>query len=368
MTEKSLIYTNSKGKKFKGYLIINDSKLNGTLSYMLAVPENLEEGKELIVESLNFEGTDIIDSISQKAYKDLIDELEIIDDAPIMIPFLPDVEGGRPYYQQLSRECFVNSKQSEYTIDYPRVDLQVINSIEDAKQIIEQATSKKVAKKVFLNGYSSSGVFAQRFALIHPEIVSRALIGGAAGSIPLPTEEFPYPIGIKDFKELFGREFNEEEYKKIKFAYYVGELEAKDPAWEFDTYGNPIKRDSKGTAIDSSQIIPPMHDMSFMKRSIDTEIGILQREKLGQDIQERWKNCIEYYKQNGYSITHKIYRGAEHKGIYFKNMNLFADIVLKEMKSFYESGTEFAQDISSVEEISMKPQRERDNKTKEIEL
>ena len=32
----------------------------------------------------------------------------------------------------------------------------------------------KVNDKIFLNGYSSSAVFAQRFSLIHPEIIETA--------------------------------------------------------------------------------------------------------------------------------------------------------------------------------------------------
>ena len=53
--------------------------------------------------------------------------------------------------------------------------------------------------RIFLNGYSSSGVFAQRFALLHPEIVETACIGGASGSIPIPTEKIAYPIGIANY-------------------------------------------------------------------------------------------------------------------------------------------------------------------------
>lgn len=123
-----------------------------------------------------------------------------------------------------------------------------------------------------------------RFALIHPEIVGRALIGGASGSIPLPTQYMDYPLGIKDFKELFGTEFNEEEYKKIQFAYYVGEMEAKRPATEYDTEGKRIQRDEHGQMIDTSQIIPPMHDMSYFPRSID----VRERKKTKTNFRSRF--------------------------------------------------------------------------------
>lgn len=351
-------YVNSNGKNFLGYLIEGD-KESGVLPYILVVPEDLESGRELIVESLNFEGSNNINIISQKAVEELKGIVELIDDSPILIPFIPNARGGIPYYHQLSRECFQEASNGEYEISYPRIDMQVINTINNAKQRIKQTTQKEVADKIFLNGYSSSGVFAQRFALIHPEIVGRALIGGASGSIPLPTTDFEYPLGVKDFEELFGKEFNEDEYRKIQFAYYVGELEAKDPAWERDIEGNPIERNQNGQIINHNQIIPPMHDMSYYPRSIDIQRGRHQRQILGEDLSERHKNCLQYYENNGYNITSKIYRGAEHRGILSRSNPSFNSLI-RDIMRFYKYGEKFPEDISGVQEISMKPQRKRE--------
>lgn len=351
-------YENSKGKKFTGYLTLGE---NSTLPYILVIPENLAEGKEVIVESLNFEGTNIIDKIVPHVIEELKGMVEVIDDAPILIPFTPDEESGIPYYQQLSRECFQKAVDGAYEIHYPRIDLQIINTIDNGKNKITKETGINVANKIFLNGYSSSGVFAQRFALIHPEIVGRVLIGGASGSIPLPTTDFEYPLGIKDFKQLFGKDFNENEYKKIQFGIYVGELEAKTPAWEYDIDGKPIQRNQNGQVINHNQIIPPMHDMSYYPRSIDTQRGKYQRQILGEDLSQRHKNCIEYYEKNGYNITSKIYRSAEHKGI-FSRSNPSFETLLKDITLFYRNGEKFTKDIVGVEEISMKPQRQREQK------
>lgn len=351
-------YENSKGKKFTGYLSEGEE---GALPYVLVIPEDFATGKELVVESLNFEGTNIINKIVPHVIEQLKGMVEVIDDAPILIPFTPDVRGGIPYYQQLSRECFQEASNGEYKIGYPRVDLQIINTINNAKDKIQQETERKVADKIFLNGYSSSGVFAQRFALIHPEIVGRALIGGASGSIPLPTTDFEYPLGIKDFRQLFGVEFNENDYRKIQFAYYVGELEARTPAWERDMGGKPIERDQNGQIINPNQIIPPMHDMSYYPRSIDIQRGKYQRQMLGEDLSQRHKNCIEYYEKNGYNITSKIYREAEHRGI-FSISNPSFETLVRDVILFYRKGEGFAKDITGVEEISMKSQRQREQK------
>lgn len=355
-------YENSKGKNFKGYIFLGEKPV---LPYILVIPEELGEEKELVVESLNFEGTNIIDKIASHVIEQLKGMVEIIDDAPILIPFTPDVRGGVPYYQQLSRECFEEANNGEYKIQYPRVDLQIIDTINNAKNKIKQKTGRGVADKIFLNGYSSSGVFAQRFALIHPEIVGRVLIGGASGSIPLPTHDFDYPLGIKDFRELFGANFNETEYRKIQFAYYVGELETNTPAWERDIEGRPIERNQEGQIINHNQIIPPMHDMSYYPRSIDMRRGKNQRQILGEDLSQRHKNCIEWYKNNGYNITSKIYRGAEHRGIFSRSNPCF-ETLLRDIILFYRNGESFAKDITGVEEISMKPQRQREEKLDKI--
>lgn len=84
-------YENSKGKKFKGYLALG---ANAVLPYILVIPEDLDEEKEVVVESLNFEGTNMIDKITQYVIEQLKDMVEVIDDAPILIPFTPDVRGG----------------------------------------------------------------------------------------------------------------------------------------------------------------------------------------------------------------------------------------------------------------------------------
>lgn len=107
-------YTNSNGKNFVVYPIQGNQ--NDTLSYMLVIPEGLQDGKELVVESLNYEGTNIFENIVQHEQNNIRRMLEIVEDAPIMIPFLPDVKGGRPYYQQLSRECFEESVDDEYSV------------------------------------------------------------------------------------------------------------------------------------------------------------------------------------------------------------------------------------------------------------
>jgi len=139
-------YVNSAGKKFTVYLV-EGSRENETLPYVLAIPEDLQEGKELLVETLNLEGTDMLERRVQRVKEDLPNLLEIYDTAPIMIPFLDDVREGVPYYQQLSRECFVESTDDFYRIDYPREDHLLANTIKNGQGLAEKVSSKKLDER-----------------------------------------------------------------------------------------------------------------------------------------------------------------------------------------------------------------------------
>lgn len=372
------------GKKYKGYMIIEDS----SIPYLLVIPDEMKDNLEIIVESLNKEsdkrgdidGFDDRSTVSALGTAKNI--LKSVKDAPVVIPIVPSID-GEGYYQELSRDCLKGKTTSE------RIDTQYLKCIESAKEKIKEITGKSVAEKVFLNGYSASGVFAQRFALIHPEVVSKCCIGGAVGSIPIPDETLPYPCGIKDFKELFGREFDLEDYKKIGFAYYVGEHEASRPG----NYGKDgqsafrevISEDGKRKMERSNPSIPimPMHDMSYHPRSMDYESGEMLRSQYGETMQERLDNTINYYHQNGFDFKSKIYKGVAHNDVRYRNIGvnnpnienhvayfgIFSDHpsvvdisqrLHDDIAAFYESGNGFEFDDKSVQKMDMREQEQRD--------
>ena len=205
--------------------------------------------------------------------------------APILIPILPSLSATAPYYQQLSTECFQNGD---------RPDLDIVQCINSAKDIMKNEYGVKLNDKIFLNGYSSTGVLAQRFALIHPELIDTACIGGASGSIPIPNPQLDYPLGTKNFRQLFGKDFNEEAYRKIVFNYYVGELE--------------LLTDS----CDRNGQIYPMHDMSYMERSVPINQGKQYRRMFGQDMFARANAIVSLLQNSGYKISHKVLLNIAH--------------------------------------------------------
>lgn len=280
------------GKEYTVQIIYPNDISNYNIPYILVLPKNMKENCILAVESNNLEtenSDDLLNNGLLTAHK-LVQQLKD-NDNPVLIPIVPSVKNGIPYYQQLSKECFsIPSAHPFY-----RIDLQVLNIINEVKQNLSDKINLR--DKIFLNGYSSSGVFAQRFALLHPEIVDTLCIGGASGSIPVPILELGYPLGIADYYEITGKQFDLEVYSQIKFRYYIGQFEDKRKTSErYDESGN----------------FAPMHDMSYFDRSVPTPIGRKQRAMFGTNLLERSNKQITLMKEMGMDIEQQIFEGRTH--------------------------------------------------------
>lgn len=297
-------------------------------SYIIGIPEGMKDNAEMFVEMYNSGGrqTDTYSENVQHAMDDNGNPIEknyadFVTDFPFVVPIVPDLK-GMPDFQQMSVEAVKDFQIHE----------KVKECIEDARVQIEQITGKTVQDKIFLSGYSASGVFAQRFALVYPELINRALIGGAAGTIPVPTKKLKFPIGIQDYEELFGKQFDSEVYKHIQFAYFVGEREGAKPG-NFDIYGDRI--------TDDNQIPAPMHDMSFRSVSTPKDVGIEQRKLLGHTLNERYKNAIEANKRYGIDIEGIVVSGSSHKYIYNTVRTPSSKYLKEQMILFYREKKQF---------------------------
>ena len=72
--------------------------------------------------------------------------------------------------------------------EFERLDLQLIEMIKEGKKkLLEFGVSTK--EKIFMNGFSASATFTNRFLFIHPEIVKAAALGGFNGKLMLPLKK-----------------------------------------------------------------------------------------------------------------------------------------------------------------------------------
>jgi len=152
-----------------------------------------------------------------------------------------------------------------------------------------------------------------------------------------------------------------DEVRQIHFAFYVAENETEDPAFNFDIHGKPLEKDKNGQRTNVNQICPPMHDMSFLPKSIPTDISIRQRNLLGNDLQTRFEESIRWYERNGIPVKSKIYKGANHRTLLHPGYRFFPQVASDILRFYYgNERNSFLFDEASAEKINMRFQLERE--------
>ena len=211
--------------------------------YYLFVPQGIDLDKpvHLLVEPYNTGVSGSFKSLDRKSqdlaaasYATIIArKLKI----PLLVPVFPRPGGTqwRLYTHALDRDTLL-LKEGELR----RIDLQLIKMIDHAQRLLRH-NNMKMNEKVFMNGFSASGTFTNRFAILHPKVV-RAVATGGVNCIPtFPTDHWNdttmrYPVGIADIKEIADIEFDEVAYKKVSQYIYMGALDDNDTVPYRDAY------------------------------------------------------------------------------------------------------------------------------------
>ncbi|KAH8659226.1 hypothetical protein BGZ60DRAFT_414848 [Tricladium varicosporioides] len=75
-------------------------------------------------------------------------------------------------------------------------------------------------EKVFLMGFSGGGQFVQRFLYLYPERLIAVSIG-APGRATLLDDSLPWPAGIRDVEEVFGRRVDLDKIRAVKAIHLI---------------------------------------------------------------------------------------------------------------------------------------------------
>lgn len=276
-------------------------------SYILFIPKGVQKNKltRLLVEPNNTgKVTDSI-SIHKKYAIGLASESSIGNNIstelkiPLLVPIFPR-PAAKPlvYTHALDRDVIF-----EKTKRLKRLDLQLIAMIKDARNQLKDR-NVLVHDKIFMNGFSASATFTNRFLFIHPEFVAAAAMGGFNGELMLPlkkykNKEFDYPLGINDFEKIFDKKFNQKNYQNIPQYIYMGALDNND-AVQFDDAYNEHER----TIINTT---------------------------LGHKVQERYKKCQRIYTENAISVKFQTYEKVGHWTTSKVNLDVIL-FFLKELK------------------------------------
>jgi hypothetical protein len=199
---------------------------------------------------------------------------------PLLVPIFPR-PASEPllYTHALDRDVMLKK-----TPDLKRIDLQLLEMIRDARAILV-SMNIETDPKIFMNGFSASATFTNRFSFLHPEMIRALAIGGFNGELMLPEKQINstklnYPIGINDFQKLFADTFNLSAYKQIPQHIYMGRLDEND-AVQFDDAYNEEER----------KII---------------------NKNIGASVQPRYLECQKIYSKNNVNSVFKTYEKVGH--------------------------------------------------------
>ena len=217
--------------------------------YYLFIPQgiNLSQPIHLLVEPCNTGVSRSLKSLDRKT-KALAEASHATRIAkrlrvPLLVPVFPR-PGGDQSLVPILPQTYTHALDRDTLLiregDLKRIDLQLIKMIAHAQRLLRH-NNVKVKEKVFMNGFSASGTFTNRFAILHPTVV-RAVATGGVNSIPtFPTDRWEdtilrYPVGIADVKEIADIEFDEAAYKKVSQYIYIGALDDNDTVPYQDAY------------------------------------------------------------------------------------------------------------------------------------
>jgi len=146
----------------------------------------------------------------------------------LLVPaFIRPGEDWQIYTHALDRDSLTTERA-----DLKRIDLQLLAMIDHARDELAK-DGIQTDEKILIQGFSASGMFANRFTILHPERVKGAAIGSPGGWPVAPVPDFngqvlPYPAGIADLEELTGTPFDSAAYNTIPQLIYMGDLDDND--------------------------------------------------------------------------------------------------------------------------------------------
>jgi hypothetical protein len=157
--------------------------------------------------------------------------------APLLVPVFP----RPPFGADSDIDAFSLSRAALFaTGRLRRPDLQLAAMIADARRRLA-AAGRRLEKKVAITGFSGSALFANRFTLLHPDLVLAAAYGRLNSFITLPVaawqgHDLEYPVGLADYRAIAGHVFDEAAYAAIPQIAFQGENDTNDAVPMDDEY------------------------------------------------------------------------------------------------------------------------------------
>ncbi len=264
-------------------ILPEDSSHDFSWPYYLSIPDSLRSSPALLVEPNNT-GTTSDDQMvhDMSAYNLLKNRTSFASDlkVPLLVPTFPrPYSSWQIYTHALDRECLTTDVEG-----IERIDLQLIEMIEDAIERLK-VMGIEAKSKVYIMGFSASGMFTNRFTILHPDRVLAAAIGSPGGWPIAPVaswqgETLDYHVGIADLEELTGSPADMDGIKSVPMFLYMGDQDTNDSVPYGDSYD-------------------------------DTQREQVNR-LFGTNPVQRWPNAEAIYTAVGCNSEFKLYPGVTH--------------------------------------------------------
>lgn len=294
----------SKGFNFE-YCIFIPNGVNMQTSLLIQIPNYSASIRTTDID----ERTDYIFEIF-KGFKSHIHLCNNSSKFPILYPLFP-----RKWDDSKREEIFTHMLSSNALFyndeKFTRVDIQLINIINDVKKRLE-SNNINIDEKIIIEGFSATAKFANRFTLLHPEIVKLCIAGGIGGCLTLPIrkiegENLIYPVGIGNIKEITDKKI--EEFKKIKQFYYQS-----------------IDDDIDAFISTTKTSYTPANPGVIKEEELKQLYNYLGRDMMN----ERFKNTKKIYIKKNVNATFKIYQTSGHSPMVA--VEDITDLFLKEVR------------------------------------
>ena len=200
---------------------------------------------------------------------------------PLLVPVFPRPKSLEDVYtHSLDRDTILISHGP-----MKRLDLQLLSMVADARERLA-AMGHPVSRKFLLNGFSASGLFANRFTFLHPDAVAAAAFGGVNGFIMVPVadlESHPleFPLGLADFEKIAGHPFDRALFNAVPQFAYMGGRDTNDAVLSDDAYS-------------------------------ETERALIFKLFGRTMLPDRWNAVQKIYQEEGASVQFKTYPGIPH--------------------------------------------------------
>jgi hypothetical protein len=263
-----------------------DPRPDGAFSwpYYVYVPPKLAQEPRLLVVPNNSGICDDEFRVQEEAAKSEIVRVSTLADAigcPLLVPVFPrPAAEANIYTHALDRDVLTCGRR-----DIGRLDLQLAAMAQDATACLRNRKIL-VGSKILMFGFSASGMFVNRFTMLHPELVA-AVASGSPGGWPIaPVPEYQgaslrYPIGIADLKSLVRSETNLAEIRRVPMYMFLGGDDTNDSVVFRDGYEEEDER--------------------------------LIMTRFGVTLQQRWKIAESLYRSAGHSAQFVLYPSVGHE-------------------------------------------------------